>query len=101
MIIDKKITEIGKIESSDGTTLLRMWEVFVPSGKRTLQKHSHITFEIALVSGGSGIYTIGEKIYPMECGDMFIFASNEPHCITNVSENGLIITNLQIGRAHV
>ncbi len=88
------IRNIGSITSSDGTSLLKMWSVSVPSGNRVLQRHGHICFEITLVERGSGVYTVGEKDYRMEKGDIFIFASNEQHCITEVSSKGLEIINL-------
>ena len=86
--------EIGSVTGSDGVTLLKMWRASVPSGERVLQRHSHICFEITSVNSGGGVYTVGGRQYPMRPGDMFVFGSNEQHCITDVSENGLEITNL-------
>ncbi len=88
------VTDIGNITKSDGTVLLKMWEVSVPEGKRTLQNHSHIRFEITTINAGSGIYTVGKHTYPMLPGDVFIFSSNEQHCITSIGKDGLKITNL-------
>ncbi len=48
-----------------------------------------------MVKAGRGVYTVGERLYPMEMGDMFVFSSNEPHCITKADEEGLTILNLQ------
>lgn len=89
MFLIATVRDIGSVTGSDGVTLLKMWRVFVPSGDRTLQRHSHICFEITYVNSGEGVYTVGERQYPMEPGDMFIFGSNEQHCITDISENGL------------
>ncbi len=92
------LTEIGAVTASDGSTLLHMWHVAVPAGERPLRRHSHLCFEITRVNGGTGIYTVGEKKYPMEPGDVFVFGSSEQHCITNADANGnetnLTITNL-------
>ncbi len=88
------VTDIGNITASDSTALLKMWEVTVPSGQRPLRQHSHIYFEITLVEDGGGTYTVGEREYSMNKGDLFVFASNEHHCITNVAQGGLKLVNL-------
>ncbi len=94
------LTEIGNVTSADGSVLLHMWQVQVPTGERPLRKHSHLCFEITRVVDGYGVYTVGEKVYPMEPGDVFVFGSSEPHCITDAAEtNGdrpLTITNLHL-----
>lgn len=88
------MSDIGSVAASDGSTLLRMWTVSVSPCKRTLQRHSHIAFEITAVNQGNGIYTVGKREYPMSVGDMFFFPSNEQHYITNIGVDGLAITNL-------
>lgn len=88
------INEIGKIIGSNQETLLRMWSVSVDSGTRPLNQHSHINFEITLIEEGNGIYTVGDNAFPIEQGDVFVFASNEQHCVTQVGNQGLKMTNL-------
>lgn len=88
------IHDIGQILSSDGTILLKMWEVYVEPGERPFRKHSHIRFEISKVLSGNGVYHIHEKHVPMKEGDFFVFSSNEPHCITSVGADGLKLLNL-------
>ncbi len=85
---------VGDITDRSGNMLLKMWNAEVPSGKHLFQRHSHISFEITMVDNGSGIYTTREAAYPMEPGDLFIFSSNEYHCITEVGQKGLGLTNL-------
>lgn len=89
-----KTKETGCICDFHSSVILRMWDVEVPSGPRPLQHHQHLQFEIMLVTSGSGVYTTEKKKYPINPGDMFIFSGNEPHCITDVGEHGLCITNL-------
>ncbi len=86
--------DIGIIKASDGTILLKMWSIFWPESQKALIKHSHIYFEITIVEGGSGVYTVGNIDYPMQKGDIFIFASNELHHITKIGENGLDLLNI-------
>ncbi len=93
---EKQVLDIGALRASDGTKLITMWSVQVPPGSRPLQRHSHIAFEISLVEQGSGVYTAGGREKPMAPGDMFVFASNEVHCITDVGDGGLKLINLHI-----
>lgn len=85
--------DIGQICVA-GDVLLKMWRVNVPAGERPLQRHAHMQFEITLVDGGSGTYTTKSGVYPMKTGDIFVYASNEEHCITHVEDGGLQITNI-------
>ena len=87
------INELGEIGTSGGV-LLKMWEVSVPSGSRPLVRHSHIRFEITLITAGSGIYTVGDRKYTIMPGEIFVFASNEQHCVTEAGKNGLKMINL-------
>ena len=90
----KASVSIGSIKDLSGNMLLKMWNAEVPKGKTLFQHHSHICFEITVVDYGSGIYTTNNKNYVMSPGDIFIFSSNEYHCITEVGEEGLKLTNL-------
>ncbi|MBR6793834.1 MAG: helix-turn-helix transcriptional regulator [Clostridia bacterium] len=83
---------IGELYSENGKPLLKMWSIDVNSGERPYIKHSHSRFEITVVRRGTGEYTTEETVYPMAAGDVFVFSSNEIHCITR--SEGLSITNL-------
>lgn len=83
---------IGELFSENGKPLLKMWSIDVKSGERPYIKHSHSRFEITVVRCGSGEYTTEGAVYPMAAGDVFVFSSNEIHCITK--SMGLSITNL-------
>ena len=87
------INELGEIGTS-GCVLLKMWEVSVPSGSRPLVRHSHIRFEITLITAGSGIYTVGDRKYTITPDEIFVFAGNEQHCVTEVGKDGLKMINL-------
>lgn len=84
---------IGSIYDLSGNMLLKMWNAEVPAGKLLFQRHSHICFEITVVDSGSGVYTTDNGSYPMNTGDIFVFSSNEYHCITEVGNKGLGLTN--------
>lgn len=85
---------IGELFLENGKPLLKMWSIDVPAGHRPFVKHSHSRFEITVVNSGSGEYTTEKAVYPMLPGDVFVFSSNEVHCITKAGEQGLSITNL-------
>lgn len=87
--------EIGSIVSARHEVLLKMWQVEVAPGWLGLRQHSHIRFEIGRVMGGSGRYVCNGKRYPMQPGDVFVFCANEVHCIEEVGDEGLLLTNLQ------
>lgn len=90
----KASVSIGSIKDLSGNMLLKMWNAEVPTGKLLFQHHSHSCFEITVVDYGNGVYTTNNKSYEMSPGDIFIFSSNEYHCITEVGNKGLKLTNL-------
>ena len=65
--------------------LLKLFNVRVPAGTRAFRTHQHIHFEIALFRAGAGTYTTAHTAYPIRPGDVFVFASNEVHCITEIT----------------
>lgn len=87
-------TPIGELFLEDKKSLLKMWSIFVDLKSRPFQQHSHTRFEITVVNSGSGEYTTERAVYPMLPGDVFVFSSNEAHCITKTGKDGLNITNL-------
>lgn len=91
----KTVNLIGDITSEDEHILLKMWSVTISAGRRPLTKHQHLNFEIMMVDSGSGIYTTDNESHSITKGDIFVFSSNEQHCITATGVDGLCITNLQ------
>jgi AraC-like DNA-binding protein len=65
--------------------LLHCYESVPGFKRRDFTEHRHTAFELSLICSGSGIYRIGEKQVPIREGDIFFFATNEVHCITEVS----------------
>lgn len=66
--------------------LLKLFNVRVPACTRTFRSHQHLHFEMALFKRGAGAYTTARTVYPICPGDVFIFASNEIHCITEITQ---------------
>lgn len=74
--------------------MLKMWISSPPPAKRPLQRHSHTAFEIMTVLEGGGVYETKLGAIPFSEGDVFVFASNETHYITEINQTGLKILNL-------
>jgi len=85
---------VGELLLQNGNPLLRMERVSVAYERRPFGKHSHSYFEITVVNSGSGEFTTERSIYPILAGDVFVFSSNERHCITACGDSGLDITML-------
>ena len=64
--------------------------------KRENTLHCHSAFEVSLIVGGQGLYRVGGATYSFEKNDVFLFSTNEAHCITEVFPGeDLHIINLQ------
>lgn len=74
--------------------VLKTYHSSVEPGKRVLREHHHTECEISLFISGSGTYSVGKTDYTFSGGDMFLFASNEAHCITNITST-LNLLNIQ------
>lgn len=85
---------IGELSFQNDKPLLKMWSVNVDRSVRPFIRHSHTRFEITVIDSGSGEYTTENAVYPIFPGDVFVFSSNEIHCITKIDDGGLTITNL-------
>ena len=88
-------TLIGEVRSGNGEPLLKLFDVTVPKHIRPLVMHRHTQLEIAWVISGSGCYSVGNEVLPMESGDIFVFSSNEFHCITEISSTSMNILTMQ------
>lgn len=64
--------------------LVKIFHSAVPSGKRAYREHHHTECELSLFKSGSGVYSLSDKKYDFKKGDVFLFGSDEPHCITDI-----------------
>lgn len=84
-------------ETSPHGFQLKLFNVHPPAGRRAFREHRHIQFEIVLFKSGSGIYTTSFKQYDIQSGDVFVFSSNEIHCITDIgNQEEMTIMNVHI-----
>lgn len=83
------------ITTESNHTLFRIYHSQVDPGRRTFREHHHTAFEIALFLSGNGTYTVRERAYSFQRDDIFLFSTNEVHCITEIeSHEPLDIINI-------
>ena len=68
------------------TAVIRTFHSSVSKGNREYTDHHHTQYELSVFIKGSGAYSVNNIIHTFEVGDMFIFGSNEAHCITSIYE---------------
>ena len=71
---------------ADENYLLRLFYSFAKPSVRPWRGHHHTELEISLVRQGSGVFTVGKKVYDIAPGDVFLFGTHEEHYITGISE---------------
>ncbi len=84
------------IKNEQGTVLLKNYHSAVMPEKRGYRDHHHTEFEIGLIKQGSGIYRSGDRQYDIRRGDIFLFSTDEHHCITEITgKEEMVIMNVQ------
>ncbi len=69
---------------SNGNTIIKTYHVRVAPRKRGYREHHHTECELSVVIAGRGIYSVYGREYNFYPGDMFLFGSDETHCITDI-----------------
>lgn len=96
---------IGKIENDSKTTVCRMFSSVAGKRRNSFRNHKHAEFELSLVINGSGVYDTERGKTDISAGDVFLFSTNEYHCITDIfGENDsdcMELLNLQFSPAFV
>lgn len=82
---------INSITDKNERILLKSFFSTVPEGKREYREHHHSECELSTIISGSGTYTVKEKTYSFSAGDVFLFSGDEIHCITDISDNFLLL----------
>ena len=73
---------------------IRSYHSILSPQKRLYSAHHHTQCELSVFLSGEGIYTVGRTEYRFHAGDVFLFASDEEHCITEIYEE-MELLNLQ------
>ena len=66
-----------------------------------LRNHHHTAFEISLILAGKGKYKTQNEHTDIKPGDIFLFSTNESHCITDIEGGGMEILNMKFAPAFV
>lgn len=72
---------------SNKKIFLKTYHSIVKPGKRALREHHHVECELSLIVSGSGIYNVSGTEYSFSAGDMFLFGSDEAHCVTDITSS--------------
>lgn len=76
--------------------MLRFFHSVQKPFRRAYFEHRHTAFEISVIRSGRGLYQLRDRVYEFHPGDVFMFSTNEVHCITEIlSDEPLDIMNLQ------
>ena len=71
--------------------LLKVYSVRSVPGRREFYPHHHDELELAYFQSGQGVYSVTGREYPIEPGDIFMFASSEIHKITYVDPSSEMV----------
>jgi len=72
------------LTDASGKELIKLFHSTVPTGKRAYREHYHTQCEIGIFLRGEGIYRVRSTDHPFRAGDIFLFGSDEPHCIIEI-----------------
>lgn len=75
---------IGKIINNNQQPVCKMFISTAQQRKDYFREHKHTDFEISLILKGQGIYNTSSGICDISVGDVFVYSTNEKHCITDV-----------------
>lgn len=65
---------------------LKTFHSSVSPAKRTYNAHHHTECELSVFIDGQGTYSVAGREYPFMPMDVFLFGSNEEHCITSIDK---------------
>ena len=86
-MIQKNTTIPSPDGSDNGRFLLRIYESRAEFSRRNYTEHHHSAFEISYIKSGRGVYRIGGREIDIRAGDIYLFSTNEVHCITEIHDN--------------
>ena len=75
---------------------IRVYDSVVEFRHRDFFAHRHADFEISCVLCGQGLYCLRDGAVTIGAGDVFVFGSNQVHCITeNDPDDPITLFNVQ------
>ena len=75
---------------------MRIYESEVSFRHRDFFEHKHSDFEICYILSGSGVYRLRDGVCEFRAGDIFVFGTNQIHCITDTDgDEPTLLLNVQ------
>lgn len=74
------------LTDDNGNVILKAYHSYLPPQERPYQAHHHTECELSFFLRGSGVYRLQNTEYEFHAGDIFLFGSNEAHCITEIHQ---------------
>ena len=78
---------IGTLNNKINSPVCTMFISSADTRANSYRIHKHIEFEISLILQGTGIYDTKTGTYDIRPGDIFLYSTNEYHCITDIFSN--------------
>lgn len=75
---------IGTLSNKINSPVCKMYISSADTRAKSYRIHKHIEFEISLILQGTGLYDTKTGIYDIRPGDIFLYSTNEYHCITDI-----------------
>ena len=76
------------------TPYIKTFHSTVSPSRRTYNAHHHTECELSVFIDGQGIYSVQDREYHFNPMDVFLFGSNEEHCITAINKE-INLLNIQ------
>lgn len=75
---------------------IRVYDSSVDFLHRDFFAHRHADFELSYILSGRGIYRLRDGEASIESGDLFVFGTNQIHCITDTfADEKMLLLNIQ------
>ncbi len=87
---------IGSIENKVNLPVCKMFLSTAPRRKGVYRNHKHAEFELSVILKGTGNYRTTTGDLDIRAGDIFLFSTNEAHCITDIDCDEIEILNLHV-----
>lgn len=68
-----------------GNLIFQVFRSSAVARRNLIRQHRHTEFEISLILSGSGIYRTENGDYDIRSGDIFLYSTNEYHCISDIT----------------
>lgn len=79
---------INEIFDNCNNSIFKIFISTAAARKDVVRQHRHTEFELSLILSGKGIYKTENGNFDIQEGDIFLYSTNEYHCITDIFPDG-------------